>query len=409
MASAADAANFTQWFQGTADRNRQNRLMQQQQAQMQVENQRQNRLLQMDEATHGMRAQQFQQQQQDLQQERQLSAEERERQALRRVSAIGRQALRLGQQDPNQALAFLKRSMPVYQRDFSVVADDVSDLIDDAIPWDQRQAYLQQLAAFGEPERPGEGMPSNVQEWEYYNRLSPDDQGRYLEMKRNQQAWVTESGGVKNLVQAPTAGAGPRVTALGTLEEEARAAATLAGAKTTATEDAKAVADARSGLGKVEVQAQNVISTIDQLLNSRGLPYITGMRSLAPIVPGTAQAQADALAKQIEGQTFLQAFESLKGAGQITEIEGQKATAAMARLQRSQSTKDYMAALNELKEIANAGVQRARRAAAGGQQPTPQGGSGAASPVRVNTPQEAARLPPGTRFVTPDGQVRVRN
>jgi hypothetical protein len=36
-------------------------------------------------------------------------------------------------------------------------------------------------------------------------------------------------------------------------------------------------------------------------------------------------------------------------------------------------------------------------------QPVAQGG-----PVRVNTPQEAAALPPGTRFVTPDGQIRTR-
>jgi hypothetical protein len=385
MASAADAANFTQWFQGTADRNRQNRLMQQQQAQLQVENQRQNRLLQMDESAHGLRTQQFNQQQQAWQQEQELAGQERERQAAARAAAVGRQALKLGQQDPNQALAFLKRSMPVYQRDFAVVADDVSDLIDDNVPWERRQAYLQQLAAFGEPQRPGEGMPSNVQEWEYYNRLAPDDQRRYLEMKRNQQAWVTENEGVKTLVQAPLAGAGPRVTQLGTLQGEATAAATVEGAKTTAAEDAKAGAAARAGLGKVEVQAQNVISTIDQLLNSRGLPYITGMRSLAPIVPGTVQAQADALAKQIEGQAFLQAFESLKGAGQITEMEGQKATAAMARLQRSQSTRDYMTALNELKEIANTGVQRARRAAAGGQaaQPAPAPASGGLRPGMV--------------------------
>ena len=29
-------------------------------------------------------------------------------------------------------------------------------------------------------------------------------------------------------------------------------------------------------------------------------------------------------------------------------------------------------------------------------------------PVRVNTPEEAAQLPPGTRFITPEGEVRVR-
>ena len=41
----------------------------------------------------------------------------------------------------------------------------------------------------------------------------------------------------------------------------------------------------------------------------------------------------------------------------------------------------------------------------GGQAAGAQGGS---APVRVTTPQEAQALPPGTQFVTPDGQVRVR-
>lgn len=393
MASAADAANFTQWFQGTADRNRQNRLMQQQQAQLQVDNQRQNRLLAMDEAAHGMNVQQFQQQQQDRTQQQQLSAEERERQAVGRVSAIGRQALKLGQQDPNQALAFLKRSMPVYQRDFSVVADDVSDLIDDSVPWEQRQAYLQQLAAFGEDERTANSRVQSAQVLEdgTIAYLTSDGQLVRTNERARNPLQITEAGG--RVVGVDRLSGGARE--ITSLDEEARAAATLAGAKTTATEDAKATADARAGLGKVEVQAQNVISTIDKLLNSPGLPHITGMRSLMPIIPNTVQAQADALAKQIEGQAFLQAFESLKGAGQITEIEGQKATAAMARLQRAQSTPDYMDALKELKEIAQTAVQRARRAAAGGQAQQPAGGGQA---------EVTATGPNGQKLVLRNGQ-----
>lgn len=35
----------------------------------------------------------------------------------------------------------------------------------------------------------GQGSPSSVQEWQYYNSLSPEDQKRFLEMKRSQQ-WL---------------------------------------------------------------------------------------------------------------------------------------------------------------------------------------------------------------------------
>ena len=126
----------------------------------------------------------------------------------------------------------------------------------------------------------------------------------------------------------------------------------------------------RATTAKAQGEAQRVmdtadqgISTIDQLINSPGLGAITGWSSKLPIVPGTKQAKADAIAKQIEGQAFLQAFNSLKGGGQITEVEGAKATAAVARLQRGQSKADYTKALQELRGI----LQTARTRAATGQ------------------------------------------
>ena len=110
--------------------------------------------------------------------------------------------------------------------------------------------------------------------------------------------------------------------------------------------------------GSIEA-ADMATSVIDQLISEPGLKYITGGFSLAPVVPGTSQAKADALAKQVEGQAFLQAFQSLKGAGAITDVEGKKATAAIARLSRSQSQKDYTDALNELKQVATSAKQKA--------------------------------------------------
>lgn len=53
------------------------------------------------------------------------------------------------------------------------------------------------------------GMPSTVQEWEYYNALSPVDQRRFLEMKRAQKAWFDDVGGAKTVVTAGSAGQGP--------------------------------------------------------------------------------------------------------------------------------------------------------------------------------------------------------
>ncbi len=73
---------------------------------------------------------------------------------------------------------------------------------------------------------------------------------------------------------------------------------------------------------------------------------------------GTEQANADSLARQVEGQTFLQAFQSLRGGGAITDVEGQKGTAAIARLQRSQTKKEYISSLKDARAIFQTGLDR---------------------------------------------------
>jgi hypothetical protein len=54
--------------------------------------------------------------------------------------------------------------------------------------------------------------------------------------------------------------------------------------------------------------------------------------------------------------------------------------------------------ITSLQEV-ESGIKSRMRAAPGG----------APAPVRVNSPAEAQRLAPGTRFITPDGVERVRN
>lgn len=146
---------------------------------------------------------------------------------------------------------------------------------------------------------------------------------------------------------------------------------TLQGAITGAKEGAKHQTQAAFDLPRVEQITAQAISDIDKLRGHEGLKYITGAYSLSPVFPNTPQASADALARQIQGQTFLQAYQQLKGGGQITEVEGQKAEAAVARLQRAQSTEDYQGALDDLKSILNNSLERARKQA--GQETKPSG------------------------------------
>lgn len=99
----------------------------------------------------------------------------------------------------------------------------------------------------------------------------------------------------------------------------------------------------------------------------------------ARFVPGTNAANFDALLSQVEGQQFLQAYEKLKGTGQITEIEGQKATDAMSRMKRSVSETEFVKAAREFMGIVQAGLNRLN------QREAKLGGAAPAGPRRTPT------------------------
>ena len=64
---------------------------------------------------------------------------------------------------------------------------------------------------------------------------------------------------------------------------------------------------------------------------------------------------------------FLDAFESLKGGGQITELEGQAATDANARINdRTMDEASFIDAMLELRGTLETGLTRAREAAGQG-------------------------------------------
>lgn len=122
-------------------------------------------------------------------------------------------------------------------------------------------------------------------------------------------------------------------------------------------------------LGRYD-SAANAISLIDQALSHPGLKAATGLSgSIDPrnYIPGTDAKNFGVLMDQIQGGAFMQAFQSLKGGGQITEREGEKAQAAIARMNRAQSTDEFTRGLNEYREVLSIGMERARKSIGGGQ------------------------------------------
>lgn len=151
----------------------------------------------------------------------------------------------------------------------------------------------------------------------------------------------------------------------------------------------KATAEAQAGLSSAVAKADQAIGLLTSIRDDPALPSITGMFQ-GRVAPMT-QAGTDLNVKieQAQGQVFLEAFQSLKGGGAITEVEGKKAEQAIARMSRAQSTEAYQAGLNELIGVIEAGKQRALQKA------------GQAAPTPVAPAAQAA--PPATTVDDPLG------
>lgn len=184
--------------------------------------------------------------------------------------------------------------------------------------------------------------------------------------------------------QGPVMGAAPLV---GRSPEEQAGLTTSAqeAAKTAAlAEQERIKADAavdqaiRTDIGKAEAEKamaapaaiqtmETSLQSINELLADPNLGSIVGLGSINPLnrIPGTEARGLIARADQIAGQSFLAAFNQLKGGGAITEKEGTAATQAIARLDRSQSLEDYKKALEDLRDAIAPALQRQRNAARG--------------------------------------------
>jgi hypothetical protein len=88
-----------------------------------------------------------------------------------------------------------------------------------------------------------------------------------------------------------------------------------------------------------------------------------GIPSWMPFQGGTDVSDFRIALDQIKDKTFLQAFESLKGAGQITEKEGEKATSALNRMNAAQSEIAFIKAAREFEQNVRLGMDMAKKKA----------------------------------------------
>jgi hypothetical protein len=142
----------------------------------------------------------------------------------------------------------------------------------------------------------------------------------------------------------------------------------------------KQTGQAEFDLPRVAQNAEQTIKVIGDIKNHPGIDLGTGWAGWAAKdfggIPGTDQRAFIAQVNQLKGKAFLEAYNILKGSGQISEKEGEKATDSVARLDVAQSKEDFLTALGDLEDVVKTGLSRAQAQAGGGgaaQQPEPAG------------------------------------
>lgn len=188
--------------------------------------------------------------------------------------------------------------------------------------------------------------PASVREWQYFNSLSPEQQSQYLLMKRAQPFLNTGTEFVR-----PDPITGERAAAV-PQDLRGREVETAVG---------KREGEEIAGAPQAIRTATETMRLVDAAINHPALRTSTGMLAWTQAVPGTPMFDFGTRMAQLQGRAFLEAFESLKGGGQITEVEGRKATEAIARLNTGQSASDLRGALQELRDIAREAQRRAAR------------------------------------------------
>jgi len=149
----------------------------------------------------------------------------------------------------------------------------------------------------------------------------------------------------------------------------------------------QALGTAKAALANgADIDAEQTKKKIDEFINHKGFNEVFGQ--LDQYRPSWTHSNegADAIAryKQLKGTAFLSAYAMLKGGGAITDIEGQKAGDAMARLDRAQSEDEAKQALRDFREAVDVGLMKLKRAAGGGASPAPAAASAAPQRIKLN-------------------------
>lgn len=198
--------------------------------------------------------------------------------------------------------------------------------------------------------------------------------------------------------------------------QELRYAPAIESSRKIAEIEAENTAQAQAGLGQVESQAIEATDLIKSIKEAPGFSAVIGkpnpLKGQIPYfgaIPGTQAADVQAKIDQLKGKNFLQAFQSLKGGGAITEREGAAAENAIARMNQAQSEGEFKKSLDDLQNVINTGLDRMRAKAVraprtfGAENPVYD-----VEPVDLDAPiQRQSRMPPAAGMTPPERKTKI--
>jgi len=142
----------------------------------------------------------------------------------------------------------------------------------------------------------------------------------------------------------------------------------IAASRAEGTATGESTAASKLNLSSYLDSSEAMLSKVAELIRHPGMPAAVGAPSLGKamtLVPGTEASNFMARLEEVKGGQFLEAFNTLKGGGAITQTEGQKATQAISRMSTSQDEKEFVTAANEFMDIVRKGMERAQAKASG--------------------------------------------
>jgi hypothetical protein len=170
---------------------------------------------------------------------------------------------------------------------------------------------------------------------------------------KNDISMIDMGGGGVGAINANDLGAG--INEIISSEDATSANASSAGAKVVSTALAEDAVDAVINLESTQANAKTMSDLFSRIRNHRGREAVldSNLGTLNPMlrIPNSAELDFNSILKELQGDVFMTAYKGLKGGGQITEIEGEKAEQAIQNMTLNQSKEQFMESLDILENI----------------------------------------------------------